>query len=157
MLQDKMISGWDHTCTKAIAVPWSSLQQGHMAISRHCRKPDNPLYSSSLANPLCPQKAPERLGTEWTREKSFCYTKNKKQEKKLYWYASYRSGYRKGLGLICQRKHGTAELSLGKHQLLMVLAFSQNRAVWKYTGGRDREQTHKTRPLRFGTNVRGDF
>lgn len=21
MLQDKMISGWDHTCTKAIAVP----------------------------------------------------------------------------------------------------------------------------------------
>lgn len=40
---------------------------------------------------------------------------------------------RKGLGLICQSKHGTAVLSLGKHQ--PQAGSLQNRAAWKYTGG----------------------
>lgn len=33
----------------------------------HKQKPDNSLWSASWANPLCPQQAPERLGTEWTK------------------------------------------------------------------------------------------
>lgn len=42
---------------------------------------------------------------------------------------------RNGLGFICQRKHGTAVLSLGRYQTRADSL--RNRAAWKYTGGRE--------------------